>query len=391
MADKRDYYEILGVNRDSSAADIKKAYRKLALKYHPDRNKEAGAEEKFKEISEAYGVLSDDSKRQQYDRYGHAGIDGRYTSEDIFSGINFEDILGDLFGGGRGGGFGSIFGDIFGGGRPRRAGPRRGTDLRTDIEITLEQAAKGFETKVTYPRDETCPTCKGSGAEPGTQPIVCPTCRGSGQQGYTKRTPFGQFTSVTTCSQCRGEGKIIDNPCHECKGPGVVKKTRKVKINIPKGVDTGSRMRVTGEGEAGKKGGPSGDLYVVIHVKAHTVFERHDKNLYTEVPVSITQAVLGADVMVPTLVGKAKLKVPSGTQSGTVFRLKGKGMPSLGGYGKGDELVRVIVNIPTDITKEQKALFEELAAQEDDPGEAGTDKGIFNKVMDEVKDAFTST
>lgn len=394
MVDKSDYYEVLGVSRDSTAPEIKKAYRKLALKYHPDRNKDAGAEEKFKEISEAYGVLSDDNKRQQYDRFGHAGIDGRYTSEDIFSGINFEDIFGDLFGGGRGGGLGSIFemfGGGFGGGRPRRAGPVRGADLRVDLEISLEQAAKGFETKVKYPRAETCPTCKGNGAEPGTQPKQCPTCRGTGQQGYTKRTPIGQFTSVTTCGQCRGEGRVIDKPCKECKGPGVVEKTRNVKINIPAGVDMGSRLRVSGEGEAGKKGGPFGDLYVVIYVKPHSVFERHDKNLYTEVSVSISQAVLGADIKVPTLEGKAKLKVPSGTQSGTIFRLKGKGMPALGGYGKGDEHVRVIIEIPTEITKEQKELFEALSEVENNPGNPGEGKGIINKVMDEVKDAFTST
>jgi molecular chaperone DnaJ len=382
MPEKRDYYEVLGVSRDATKEEIKKAYRKLALKYHPDRNKTPEAEEKFKEISEAYGVLSDDTKRQQYDRFGHAGIDGRYSAEDIFGGIDFGDIFGDIFGGGGLGG--SIFDMFFRGGGARRTGPRRGSDLRVDLDITLEEAAKGVETKVSYPRAETCDKCGGSGAREGTSPRTCPTCHGTGQQRFAKRTPFGQFTSVTTCNQCRGEGTVIDTPCGECHGRGLVQRTRKVKVNIPPGVDTGSRLRVPGEGEAGEKGGPPGDLYVVIHVKPHPVFTRRGNDIITEIPITISQAVLGAEVTAPTLNGKAKLKIPPGTQSGTVFRLKGKGIPSLRGFGRGDEHVMVKVDIPRKLTKEQRRIFEELAEKEVRPS---SPKGVFER----VKDAFANS
>ncbi|NOZ76118.1 MAG: molecular chaperone DnaJ [Euryarchaeota archaeon] len=389
MAEKRDYYEVLGVSRDATKEEIKKAYRKLALKYHPDRNKSPDAEEKFKEISEAYGVLSDDTKRQQYDRFGHAGIDGRYTAEDIFGGINFEDLFGgfeDLFGG-RGFG-GSIFDMFFGGGRGgRRPGPRRGSDLRVDMEITLEDVAKGLETKVSYPRLETCGRCGGTGAREGTSPRMCPACNGSGQVRFAKRTPFGQFTSVTTCSRCGGEGRVVDSPCQECGGRGVVKRTRKLKVNIPPGVDTGSRLRVPGEGEAGERGGPPGDLYVVIHVKPHPLFERRGHDIVTEIPITVSQAVLGDEVEVPTLNGKAKLKIPPGTQPGTVFRMKGKGIPGLRGGGRGDEHVVVRVEIPEKLTKEQRRIYEQLARTE------GRDrrKGVLGRMVDEVKDAFANS
>ena len=361
MAEKRDYYEVLGVSKDASKDTIKKAYRKLAMKYHPDRNKEPGAEEKFKEISEAYGVLSDDDKRRQYDSFGHAGIDGRYTQEDIFRNINFEDIFGDLGFGFGGSGF-NIFDMFFGGGgrSARRAGPRRGSDLRTDIEITLEEAHKGIKTNVTFPCLKKCGTCQGSGAKPGTSSSTCPTCNGSRQMSYSKRTPFGQFTSVTTCKNCRGEGTVIDVPCSDCKGKGLVQKVKKISVKIPPGVDTGSRLRVAGEGEAGEKGGPPGDLYVVIHVKPHDVFMREGRDILCEIPITFGQAALGAKIQVPTLNGKVKMNVPSGTQSGTVFRLKGKGMTDLRGFGKGDEHIRVIVETPRKLTKRQKELLEEF-------------------------------
>jgi|Deesub1362A_J573_1020465.scaffolds.fasta_scaffold00131_76 molecular chaperone DnaJ len=376
MTAKKDYYEILGVPRNASKEEIKKAYRRLALKYHPDRNKSPDAEEKFKEISEAYGVLSDDAKRAQYDRWGHAGIEGRYTAEDIFRSINFDDIFGDL---GFDFGFDSIFDMFFGRRRSQRTGPRKGADLRTDIEITLEEAYRGVETTVTYPRLEKCGECNGSGAEPGTSPITCPNCGGSGQTSYTKRTPFGHFTSVSTCGRCGGKGTIIEKPCRECKGSGVVQRKRKVLVKIPPGVDEGSRLRIPGEGEVGENGGPPGDLYVVVHIKPHKFFIREGDDILCEIPITFSQAALGTTIEVPTLDGKAKLKIPSGTQSGTIFRLRGKGMPSLKGYGRGDQHVRVIVKTPTKLTRKQRELFEELAKIEND-------QGIISRVIN----AFTS-
>jgi molecular chaperone DnaJ len=371
---KRDYYEVLGVDKNASKDEIKRAYRKLAMQYHPDRNKSPDAEEKFKEISEAYGVLSDDTKRAQYDRFGHAGIDWRYSREDIFRDLGFGF-----------GGFDSIF-DMFFGGRRRRykPGPRRGSDLRFDLEITLEQAARGLKTNIKLPRTETCPICHGSRAEPGTAPMQCPTCNGSGQVGYTKRTPFGQFTSVTTCNRCRGEGKIIDKPCQECRGRGTIQRTRKISVKIPPGVDTGSRVRISGEGEAGERGGPPGDLYVVIHVKPHEIFVRENDDILCEVPISFSQASLGDEIEVPTLDGKAKIKIPAGTQTGTIFRLRGKGMPNLQGYGKGDQHVRVVVVTPTKLSEKQRELLEELAKY-DRKGISKVNlqkRGFFEKIKD---------
>jgi molecular chaperone DnaJ len=380
---KRDYYEVLGVSRNASKEEIKQAYRRLAMQYHPDRNKSPDAEEKFKEISEAYGVLSDDDKRRQYDMFGHAGIDGRYTQEDIFRGIDFEDIFGDL-------GFdfmnlGSIFESFFSGGKRYRRGPRRGSDLRFDMEITLEEAARGVEKKIKYPRLETCGSCSGTGARPGTSPVTCPACNGSGQVGFTKRTPFGQFTSVTTCSRCRGEGKVIETPCQSCGGSGKVKATKQLIVKVPPGVDSGSRLRLAGEGEAGEQGAPPGDLYVVIHVKPHEVFVREGDDLFLELPITFSQAALGDRVTIPTLNGSARLSIPPGTQSGTVFRLRGKGMPRLRSYGRGDLHVKVQVKTPTKLSREQRRLFQELAKYE----EREARKGIFSRVVDGVKNTFS--
>ncbi len=389
MTTKGDYYEILGVKKDAGKDEIKKAYRKLALKYHPDKNKEAGAEDKFKEISEAYGVLSDEKKRAQYDRFGHAGIDSRYSQEDIFKNINVDDIFGDLgFGGG--GGFGSIFDIFFGGGmgggrRRAKKGPRRGADLQYRLNITLEQAARGFEAKFSVKRHEPCPTCSGSGAKPGTSPKSCPSCKGSGQIQSARKTPFGAFTTVSTCSTCKGEGDVIDVPCEKCRGTGIHSKTEKISLKIPPGVDTGTHLRVSGKGDAGEKGGPAGDLYVVINVKHHPVFERHGNDIYMERDISFPQAALGSKVEVPTLTGDVKLKVPAGTQPGTVFRLRGKGIKSLHGRGTGDQQVRVRVKVPKKMSQEEKILIERLREIE---GSKDKGKGIFSQVDQKLKDKF---
>lgn len=366
---KRDYYEVLGVPKNASREEIKKAYRKLAMEYHPDRNKSPGAEEKFKEVSEAYGVLSDDAKRQQYDAFGHEGIDQRYTREDIFRTINFEDIFGDL-----GFGFGDLFSTFFG--APRRRGPRRGEDLQYNLEIALEQAFRGVQTTIQVPRSETCWKCSGTGAKPGTSPRACRECNGTGQRSSTKRTPFGSFTSIATCHACKGEGKIIDSPCPECHGIGRVQRSRKIEIKIPPGVDTGSQLRIAGAGEAGERGAPPGDLYVAIYVKPHEIFHREGSDIVVEQPVSFAQAALGDEIEVPTLDGRVKLKVPSGTQSGTIFRLRGRGMPSLNGGRRGDELVRVSVVVPTKLSKRQEELLREFARHEE---ETKQKKSVFDR------------
>jgi len=386
MTTTRDYYEILGVSKDASEAELKKAYRKLAMKHHPDKSKAPDAEEKFKEISEAYAVLSDSDKRAQYDRFGHAGIDNRYSTEDIFRTADFGGFE-DIFGGGA---FGDIFNVFFGGGGGgrRRSRPARGSDLRYDLPITLEEAAFGTDTTIKLPRSENCDVCGGSGAKPGTSPKTCPTCHGSGQMSMTRTTPFGRFMTTTTCSVCHGKGQIIDSPCSACRGTGKLKKVRKISVKVPPGADSGMRMRVSGEGEAGSPGAPSGDLYVVIHVKPHDMFERVVDDIVCEVPISFTQAALGAEVMVRTLYGKVRMHIPAGTQTHSIFRLKGKGMPHLHGHGKGDQHVRVIVKTPTNLNAEQKRLLKELESASDG-GKSHADKsgrGIFEK----VKGAFES-
>ncbi|MFQ6062011.1 MAG: molecular chaperone DnaJ [Methanosarcinales archaeon] len=389
---KRDYYEILGVDRNATEKEIKKAYRKLAMKYHPDRNKSKDAEEKFKEISEAYAVLSDKDKRSQYDRFGHAGIAGQYTQEDIFRGVNWNDIFRDFgFGTGFGrGGFEDIFDIFFGrgfGGFERR-GPSRGADLQYNLEISLEDAATGIETKIEVPRTETCKVCNGRGAKPGTEIKTCNTCHGTGQISRSRTNGYMHFISTTICNACNGSGKIIESPCSECRGSGKVKRTRKISVKIPAGVDNGSRLRISGGGDAGEKGAPPGDLYVVVYVKPHSIFERVDDDIVCEIPISFTQAALGAEIEVPTLKGKAKLKIPAGTQSGKVFRLRGKGIPNLHGYGKGDEHVKVKVVVPTKLTKRQKELLLEFAKESGDKIEYNPKKGFFERVAEGVKDAL---
>jgi molecular chaperone DnaJ len=371
MSTKRDYYEVLSVSRTATDQEIKSAYRRLAVKYHPDKNpNDASAEEKFKEAAEAYSVLSDGEQRKRYDRFGHAGVSSSAGGAGSWGAPGFggiEDILGDLFG----------FGDVFGSGRSgsRRTAAQRGADLRYDLEISLEEAARGMTAQLRIPRLESCDTCKGSGAAAGSQAETCSTCTGSGQVRYQQ----GFFSVARTCHVCRGAGRVIKNPCPDCKGTGRVEREKQLEVKIPAGVETGSRLRVSGEGEAGTQGGVSGDLYVVIHVAEHEQFERQGSNLYEAVPVTFTQAALGAEIMVKTLDDEEKLKVPIGTQTGTVFRLRGKGMPVLGGRGRGDLFVSVTVITPTTLTREQRRLLEQLAEVENTDLE---NKGLVDKVRD---------
>ena len=375
---KRDYYEVLAVTRTASEQEIKSAYRKLALKYHPDRNPgKKDAEDKFKEAAEAYAVLADADKRRTYDRFGHAGLGASSGGFDpsVFTG--FEDILGglgDVFG----------FGDIFGGARRRSSGPQRGADLRYDLEISFEESARGAETSIQIPRYEPCETCKGSGAAPGSRPTTCPQCQGRGQLRYQQ----GFFTVARTCGPCRGAGSLITKPCATCRGNGRLQHERKLTVRIPAGIATGQRLRLSSEGEAGAAGGPAGDLYVVVHVQDHPFFQREGNDLSCEVPLNYPTIALGGEISVPTLDGQEPLTIPEGTQTGTTFRLRSKGMPDVSGRGRGDLLVTVKVVTPRKTTKEQKKLLEELAVSlpkerfEPTPVADQDEKGIFERVKD---------
>jgi molecular chaperone DnaJ len=373
---KRDYYEVLGVTKTATEQEIKSAYRKLALKNHPDRNPgDKAAEDRFKEAAEAYAVLADGDKRHMYDRFGHAGLGGAATSgfdPTVFTG--FEDILGglgDIFG----------FGSVFGG---RRGGPQRGADLRYDLEISFEESARGSETAIQIPRQEPCETCDGSGAAPGTKATTCSQCQGRGQLRYQQ----GFFTVARTCGQCRGSGQVITKPCATCRGAGRVQKERKITVRIPAGIATGQRLRLSGEGESGPGGGPHGDLYVVIHVQEHPFFQRDGNDLYCEVPLNFPTLALGGEIRIPTLDGEEDFTVPEATQTGTTFRLRGRGMPDVTGRGKGDLLITVKVLTPKKVSKDQRKLLEQLAAslpkEKFEPTPAGEheDKGLFDRVKD---------
>ena len=345
---KRDYYEVLGVERGASEAELKKAYRRLAMKFHPDRNPDdKDAEEKFKEVNEAYEVLSDAEKRAAYDQYGHAGVDPQMGGGGFgggFSGGNFGDIFGD------------VFGDIFGGGRSQRGGPQRGSDLRYTMDLTLEEAVRGTTQKITIPTAVECKTCHGSGAKKGTSPVTCTTCNGVGQV----RMQQGFFAVQQECPRCHGSGKMITDPCGSCHGQGRVEETKTLSVKIPAGVDTGDRIRLSGEGDLGVKGGPAGDLYVVVNVLPHDIFERDGADLYCEVPINIADAALGGELEVPTLDGRVKLKIPEGTQTGKMFRLRGKGVKPVRGHAVGDLMCRVVVETPVKLDKRQREMLEEF-------------------------------
>jgi len=354
---KQDYYEILGIGKNATKTEIKKAYRKLALKYHPDKNPDKGAEEKFKEISEAYAVLYDDEKRRMYDQYGHAGIDQRYSYEDIFRGADFSDIFRGI-----GFDFNDIFEQFFGhrmGFDRRTQVKRRGADLRYDVQISLEDAYHGLQTEIQVPRSETCDACRGSGTKPGTQPKSCLQCNGTGQQKISRRTAFGIFTQITTCNKCKGKGTIIEEYCPTCRGAGILQRTRNIELTLPKGVDEGSQLRLAGEGEAGDAG--SGDLYVVVHIKQHPRFDRRGSDLYMTQPISLPEAALGTKINIQTIDGTAeKVKIPEGTQHGDVIRLRGKGMPTLRGRGYGDLYLEMRLRTPANLSRKAKHLLEEL-------------------------------
>jgi molecular chaperone DnaJ len=346
---KRDYYEVLGLGKDASTEEIKKAYRKLARQYHPDVNKAPDASDKFKETKEAYDVLSDEQKKATYDRYGHVdpnqGMGGGFDGADM-------------------GGFGDIFDMFFGGGGGQRRNPnapQRGSDLQYTMTIEFKEAVFGKELDIEIPRTETCDRCHGSGAKQGTKPETCSVCKGSGQQEVVQNTAFGRIVNRRICSACNGQGKIIKEKCGGCHGAGKVKKQRKIHVTIPAGVDDGAQLRISGEGEAGARGGPAGDLYVVIRVKSHEFFQRENDDIYCEVPLTFTQAALGDEIEIPTLTEKVKLKIPAGTQTSTYFRLKGKGVPRLRGYGQGDQHVKVVVMTPTTLNDEQKQYLRDFA------------------------------
>jgi molecular chaperone DnaJ len=368
---QRDFYEVLGVARTASQEEIKKAFRKLAMQYHPDRNKEEGAEARFKEVNEAFEVLSDPEKRSAYDRFGRAGVGAGAAGQGFEGFSNFS-------------GFGDIFDAFFGGQARRSNGPQRGADLRYNMSLTFEQAVFGVEKEIEVTRNEQCAFCGGSGAEPGSKPEKCPSCNGSGEIRRVQQSIFGQFVNVTACDRCHGEGRVISSPCQKCHGAGRERKVRKLEVKVPPGVDNGQQLRLSSEGEAGAHGGPAGNLYVLLQVQEHAFFKRDEDDIILDLPINMAQAALGDEVEVPTLDGKAPLKIPAGTQNGKLFELKDKGVPHLRGGGRGDQIVRARVVTPTNLTNEQKKLFRDLAKTFGETTLPHEEKGFFDK----IKDAF---
>jgi molecular chaperone DnaJ len=369
---QRDYYEVLGVPRTADQAEIKRAFRKLAMEYHPDRNPAPDAAEKFKEINRAYEVLGDEQKRAMYDRFGHAGVEGGGAGAAGFDGFaHFE-------------GFGDIFDAFFGGAarRGRRRGPQRGSDLRYNLRLTFEEAVFGCEKEIEYQRLERCSVCGGSGSEPGSMPAVCPECNGMGEIRRAQQSFFGQFVNVMTCPRCQGEGRVITSPCAACRGSGRVRETRRIVVKVPAGVDDGAQIRLSGEGEAGPRGGEPGNLYVVLSVAPHERFHRVEDHIVLELPVNIAQAALGAVVTIPTLDGEMELEIPAGTQSGEEFVIRGKGVPHLRGTGRGDMIVRVTVVVPEELTEQQRKLLEQLAETMGTPTLPKRHKGFFERLRD---------
>lgn len=367
MTEKRDFYEALGVGRNASPDDLRRAYRQLAKQYHPDVNRDPGAEDRFKEINEAYAVLSDEQRRAAYDRFGHAGLKGMPTDFDF--------------------GFGDVFEEFFGfgmGGRRRRSAPRRGADLRYDLRLEFPEAIFGVEKEIGFARRDICSRCRGSGAEPGTTPVRCPTCDGSGDVRQVRQTFLGSMVNVTTCPNCGGRGEVVGSPCRVCRGSGIEEQELTRRISIPPGVDDGNQVRMTGEGEPGPNNGPRGDLYVVVQVKPHQYFRRRKDEIFLDLSINIAQSALGAEITVPTLDGEEKLRIPAGTQPGKVFRIKGKGVPHLRSNGRGDQLVIVSVEIPKSLSAEQKELFERLAQT------LGTEvKPQERSLLDDLKDLLS--
>ncbi len=373
MSQKRDYYEVLGLSKGATEQEIKSAYRKMAMKYHPDRNAgDKDAEEKFKEVNEAYEVLSDSEKRNLYDQFGHAGVNQNAGG---FGGGGFSGF----------GGFEDIFSDLFSGGFSSRRsnGPQRGSDIRVDITVDFKEAAFGVKKDIEFYRTETCSDCNGSGASKGSNVKKCGECNGTGQVRYSQRSLFGETVQIRDCNTCGGKGEIVETPCKTCKGHGIIRKKKKMSIDIPAGVDSGSVLSLRGEGQLGKKGGPRGDVKVVIRVKSHPTFERDGYHVISEIHVTFAQATLGAELVVPTIEGKVKYKIEAGTQSGTVFRLKNKGIPVLNGYGKGDHYVKIIVDIPKKLTEEQRIKLVDYAVSMGEENNYNTKtKGFFNKFKD---------
>lgn len=381
MAEKRDYYDVLGISKNASKDEIKQAYRKLAMKFHPDMNKEnpKAAEEKFKDISEAYEVLVDDDKHARYDQYGHEGVSNAFRTGgfDWSDFTHFNDIS-DIFGGSGFGG--SIFDQFFGG--ATRRGPQEGRSLRYDIEVSIEEAAKGVEKELRVPHSVMCQTCGGQGAKPGDMK-TCPTCKGSGQVQRGQKRGYTSFVTITNCPTCGGSGKQILKKCSSCGGAGVLQTTSTIQVSVPAGAEEGTRLRIRGAGEAAPNGGPPGDLYIVVHIAEHPVFDRDGSNLWIEVPISFNHAALGAEIEVPTLDGTALVTVPPGTQTGTVFRLKGRGMPDMKGYSNGDEFVKVTVTTPTRLTSQQKDLLKSFGESLGEQQKGPTKKSVFKRFRNE--------